>query len=128
MVGQVRCHARIDDDLPSTNSPCHHTNCRTARQEVQHHLRRNLLRVAGNALRHHAVVARCNDYCLATDGWAFCAKNARELHRHVFQPSKTTRRLGQITLTAQGAPHSTGVRRLNRGYYFRKHPRHPIHP
>ena len=43
----------------------HNANRRTTRQEVQHHLGRDLLGIAGNALGDHAVIARGHNERLA---------------------------------------------------------------
>ena len=120
MIRQFRSNTGIDDNLTRSNAPRHHADRRAARQEVQHHLRRNFLWVACYALGYDTVVACRDDDRLASNGWTLGAEDTRELHRYVFQPAQTAWRLRQVALTAESAAHRVGVGRLDRVYGFRE--------
>ena len=69
-----------------------------AREEVQHHLPRHVLRVGADAIRGDAVVGRRDDDHLAARRRCRIAEHSRRPHVQLFEPPERTRRLRQAQL------------------------------
>ena len=104
MVRQRCGHTCVDDNQTDAHIPRHDVDRRAARQEVVHHLRRDLLGVGGDALRHDAMVSSGHNDCLATGLGAFGAEYARELYGQRFQAAQAAGRFGQTVLSKPGRP------------------------
>ena len=75
-----RCgHAGVDNHKFHPRLARHDVDRRAARQEVEHHLRRNILGIAGDALRDHSVISGGHDDRLAPQCWALGPEYSRQL-------------------------------------------------
>ena len=105
--GQRRGDPGVDDDQAHARAPSHDADGGAAREDVAHHLRRDLLGVGGDALGHHAVVGGGEDDRLAPQCRSFSAEDSGDPDGQLLQPAQAAGRLGELPLSKRG-----GVRRV----------------
>ena len=98
MLWQRRGYSGIDDHETHTRLPRHDVDRRPACKEVQHHLRGDFLRIAGNALRDHTVVSGSNDDRLAAYRGPFGPEYARQLDGEFLQSPEAPGRFRELLL------------------------------
>ncbi len=112
--GQIGGDAHIYNDDTRAGLTSEDVDGRAAVQEVQHHLRRNVLRICADTLCHHAVVTSHHQHGFIMQTRQWLAGHPGDADGKLLEPAEAAARLGEKVLP-------TGCR-LHGGFVQRPYP------